>query len=62
MLTMDRYFVHHDYAGVSAFLRHDDSETERRARMLAVGILVPLEAGRMGKSFLYAQMLKDLAK
>ncbi len=32
------------------------------ARMLSVGALVPFDAGRMGKSFLYAQELKDLAR
>jgi len=29
--------------------------------MLSVGVLVP-EAGRMGKSFQYAQALKELAR
>ena len=30
--------------------------------MLSVGVLVPVEAGRLGQSFLFAQELKDLAK
>ncbi|KAK5945261.1 hypothetical protein PMZ80_002465 [Knufia obscura] len=55
------YFVHDDHAGISAFLREDDEAAARNARMLSVGVLVP-EAGRMGKSFLYAQELKELAR
>jgi len=42
-------------------LRQDDEAAPRNARMLSVGVLVP-EAGRMGKSFLYAQELKELAR
>lgn len=57
-----RYFVLDDYAGISAFVRCDDEEAARNARMLSVGALVPFDAGRMGKSFLYAQELKDLAR
>jgi len=61
MLTATSYFVHDEYAGISAFLREDDEASARNARMLAVGVLVP-ESGRMGKSFQYAQPLKDLAR
>lgn len=60
-LIADSYFVHDDHAGISAFLREDDEAAARNARMLSVGVLVP-EAGRMGKSFLYAQELKELAR
>lgn len=56
------YFVHENYAGISAFLQHQDSEHDRNARMIAVGVLVPLDARRLGKSFLYARQLKDLAR
>lgn len=30
--------------------------------MIAVGVLVPLEHGRIGKAWLYADSLKDLAR
>lgn len=56
------YFVHDDLAGISAFLRRDDQEAARNARMLSVGVMVPLEAGKLGKSFLYAPELQELAK
>ena len=55
------YFVHDDFAGISAFLRQDDEAAARNTTMLSVGVLVP-EAGRMGKSFQYAQALKELAR
>lgn len=55
------YFVHDEFAGISAFVRKDDQEAARNARMLSVGVLLPLEVGRMGKSFLYAQALQELA-
>ena len=56
------YFVHEDYAGVSAFLNQADPDSERNARMLAVGVLVPLDQGRMGKSWRHADALKNLAR
>ena len=56
------YFVHDEYAGVSAFLNQPATEAERSARMLAVGVLVPLEHGRMGKSWRHAEGLKGLAR
>lgn len=56
------YFIYDEYAGISAFLRKGDEEAARNARMLSVGVLVPLEAGRMGKSFMYAEQLKELAR
>ena len=56
------YFVHNEYAGVSAFFNEPDPQLERNAQMLAVGVLVPLEQARMGKIWLHAEALKDLAK
>lgn len=60
--TQARYFIDGEYAGISAFLNKLDSASERNARMLAVGVLVPLEQGRMGKSWRHAEGLKDLAR
>lgn len=56
------YFVHEGHAGLSAFINApvDDSET-RNARMLAVGVLVPLSYGRLGRAWKHAENLKDLA-
>ena len=58
------YFVHgDDYAGISAFKNsQSEEEADRNARMLAVGALVPLSLGRMGKSWKLAEALKDLAR
>ena len=56
------YFVHEDYGGISAFLNQKDTSVERNARMLAVGVLVPLDQGRMGKSWRHAETLKELAR
>ena len=56
------YFIHEDYAGISAFLNRPDAQAERSARMLAVGVLVPLDHGRLGKSWLHAGPLRTLAE
>lgn len=55
-----RYFVHEQYAGISAFLNHPATEAERNAKMFAIGVLVPLSTGRLGKSWRHAPRLKEL--
>ncbi|CAI4217952.1 unnamed protein product [Parascedosporium putredinis] len=57
------YFVHDaGHAGVSAFVNVPCEEEEaRNARMLAVGVLVPLSFGRLGRAWRHADMLKDMA-
>ena len=57
-----RYFIHDGYAGISAFLNEPAPESERNASMISVGVLVPLDYGRMGKSWLHAEALKALAR
>ena len=58
-----RYFVHdEDYAGISAFINEPAAKSERNALMLAVGALVPLSQGRLGKSWKHASALKELAR
>lgn len=58
-----RYFLHDDdYAGISAFINEPATKSERNALMLAVGVLVPLSQGRLGRSWEHAQGLKDLAR
>ncbi|RYP71632.1 hypothetical protein DL770_008089 [Monosporascus sp. CRB-9-2] len=56
------YFVHDIYAGLSAFVNAPVEDNEvRNARMLAVGMLVPLSYGRLGRAWKHAEGLKELA-
>ncbi|KAK2747793.1 hypothetical protein FQN57_001823 [Myotisia sp. PD_48] len=55
------YFVHNQYAGLSAFYRKPSNEANRNAVMISVGVLVPLSHGRLGRSWKHAAGLKDLA-
>jgi hypothetical protein len=57
------YFVHEDgYAGLSAFVNSPtDEEEARHARMIAVGVLVPLSFGRLGRSWRHAEALTEMA-
>lgn len=57
------YFVHDGlHAGLSAFVNTPcDDDEARNARMIAVGVLVPLSYGRLGRAWRHAQGLKDLA-
>ncbi|KAI0010180.1 hypothetical protein F4779DRAFT_579071 [Xylariaceae sp. FL0662B] len=56
------YFVNDGHAGLSAFINApvEDSEA-RNARMLAVGVLVPLSYGRLGRAWKHAEGLKAMA-
>lgn len=54
------YFIHDRYAGVSAFINVPDAESARNARMIAVGVLVPLSYGRLGRSWKHAEALKAM--
>ncbi|KAL7936316.1 hypothetical protein V8C35DRAFT_254483 [Trichoderma chlorosporum] len=57
------YFVHDgEHAGLSAFVNEPCEEEEaRHARMIAVGILVPLSYGRLGRAWRHAANLKQMA-
>lgn len=57
------YFVHDSsHAGLSAFVNTPTDEAEtRHARMISVGVLVPLSQGRLGRAWRHAEALKDLA-
>lgn len=57
------YFVHEDgYAGLSAFVNAPTDEAgARHARMIAVGVLVPLSYGRLGRAWRHAEGLKAMA-
>jgi hypothetical protein len=54
------YFVHEHYAGISAFLNKECKVDARGARMLATGVLVPIQDSRMGRAWLHAEGLKEL--
>lgn len=58
------YFVHDGgYAGLSAFINtKTDDEGARNARMIAVGVLVPLSYGRLGRAWRHAEALKEMAE
>ncbi|KAI9785392.1 MAG: hypothetical protein M1835_003342 [Candelina submexicana] len=56
------YYVHDQYAGLSAFVNEPAEENERNALMVAVGVLVPLSYGRLGRSWKHAERLKDLSR
>ncbi|KAL4941768.1 hypothetical protein BDV06DRAFT_193842 [Aspergillus oleicola] len=56
------YFVHEQYAGISAFINQPAEEEERNAKMFSIGVLVPLSSGRLGKSWRHAPKLKELAQ
>ncbi|KAK2017707.1 hypothetical protein LZ32DRAFT_600484 [Colletotrichum eremochloae] len=57
------YFVHDgEHAGLSAFINTPcDEEEARHARMIAVGVLVPLSYGRLGRAWRHAEGLKGIA-
>lgn len=55
------YFVHGCHAGLSAFVNAPAAEEARNARMIAVGVLVPLSYGRLGRSWKHADKLKEMA-
>lgn len=58
------YFIHEGgYAGLSAFVNAPtEEEGARHARMIAVGVLVPLSYGRLGRSWRHAEGLREMAE
>ena len=52
------------YAGLSAYYRKDAPDSERNARMVAIGILAPSTGryGRLGRAWNHASQLKILAQ
>ena len=51
------------YAGLSAYYKKVAPESERGARMVAIGVLVPATGryGRLGRAWNHAAQLKSLA-
>lgn len=57
------YFSHDEYAGISAFKKGGAvSQADRNATYVAVGALVRLNDGRLGKAWEHAAELKHLAE
>jgi hypothetical protein len=56
------YFVHENHAGLSAFVNKPAAEEVRNARMIAVGAMVPLSYGRLGRCWKHAEKLKEIAR
>ncbi|KAF2653077.1 hypothetical protein K491DRAFT_634523 [Lophiostoma macrostomum CBS 122681] len=56
------YFVHEEYAGVSAFVNGPADDAERGAQFVAVGGLVRLSYGRLGRGWLVAGGLEGIAR
>jgi hypothetical protein len=52
------YFVHDKHAGLSAFVNAPAAAESRNARMIAVGVLVQLSYGRLGRCWKHAEALK----
>lgn len=62
VLIIYRYFIHNEFAGISTFINEPAPESERNASMLSVGVLLRLDNGRMGKSWLHTEGLQNLAR
>jgi hypothetical protein len=56
------YFVHADHAGLSAYVSSPAAEESRNAHMIAVGVMVPLSYGRLGRCWKHAEKLKQMAR
>jgi hypothetical protein len=56
------YFVHGKYAGISVFVQGEADAKQRNASFVAVGVLVPLSQGQLGRSWLHAEELRTLVK
>jgi hypothetical protein len=55
------YFSYEEFAGISAFQKAKASEQERNASFVAVGALVRLKDGRLGRAWEHAPELRQLA-
>ena len=56
------YFVHDKCAGLSAYVNGYGEQEERNARFVAVGVLLPLNDGRLGRVWLHAAELRNIAR
>ncbi|KAF2161401.1 hypothetical protein M409DRAFT_28135 [Zasmidium cellare ATCC 36951] len=56
------YFIHGAHAGVSVFVQDAADAKHRNANFAAVGALVPLSYGQLGRSWIHAAELRRLAR
>lgn len=56
------YFVHEQFAGISAFVNAPARSEERNAQFIAVGAMVRLGDGRLGRAWEHAGSLRELAR
>ncbi|KAF2396019.1 hypothetical protein EJ06DRAFT_500913, partial [Trichodelitschia bisporula] len=56
------YFVHDAFAGLSAFAQRKASDAQRGAEFAAVGVLVRLNDGRVGRAWEHAAALERLVQ
>ncbi|KAM3423464.1 hypothetical protein BST61_g894 [Cercospora zeina] len=56
------YFLHGDHAGVTAFVQEEADARQRNANFVAVGALISLNHGQLGRSWTHAEELRELAR
>lgn len=56
------YFIHGAHAGISVFVQDEADAKHRNANFAAVGALVPLSYGQLGRSWAHAEELRSLAR
>ncbi|PPJ55035.1 hypothetical protein CBER1_01458 [Cercospora berteroae] len=56
------YFIQGDHAGVTAFAQEEADARQRNASFVAVGALISLSHGQLGRSWTHAEELRRLAK
>jgi hypothetical protein len=56
------YFFDEQYAGVSAFSKGKASSEARNAAFVAVGGLMPLKDGRLGRAWLHSDSLAKMSR
>ncbi|KAK4505513.1 hypothetical protein PRZ48_003476 [Zasmidium cellare] len=56
------YFIHGAHAGISVFVQDGADAKHRNANFAAVGALVPLSYGQLGRSWIHAEQLRKLAR
>lgn len=56
------YFIHGAHAGISVFVQDEADAKHRNANFAAVGALVPLTYGQLGRSWAHAEELRTLAR
>lgn len=56
------YFVHGNYAGLSAFINAPAAPNCRNARMISIGVLVTHSQESIGRCWKHAEKLREMAR